>query len=267
MVGWTGAHRPTIRRSDYPTDVMAHPPRRHPSGTPDRRPAADPGARPLDRARHRWPLGRGAEARDVRDARGPRTPAAARLAALSYGRGVPRGPRGGGGAGYGPVRLRGAHAQRAQWLGVHARRPGEHPQRRAPRGPAAARRDVRLRDLRHVLARLPAAPVRGGGAAGAAALVAAQRPVPDPADPRDGRRNPRRNFSAVGRRMAAPLYPIGLTMHASYALLFTPSGQQGDRKSTRLNSSHSQISYAVFCLKKKKKTTKQNARLTSYRTV
>src|SRR5688572_31120499 len=29
------------------------------------------------------------------------------------------------------------------------------------------------------------------------------------------------------------------------------TGQQ-DRKSTRLNSSHSQISYAVFCLKKKK---------------
>src|SRR5688572_32417055 len=28
----------------------------------------------------------------------------------------------------------------------------------------------------------------------------------------------------------------------------------GDRKSTRLNSSHSQISYAVFCLKKKKTT-------------
>src|SRR5688572_31515921 len=30
-----------------------------------------------------------------------------------------------------------------------------------------------------------------------------------------------------------------------------------DRKSTRLNSSHSQISYAVFCLKKKKKKHKQ----------
>src|SRR5689334_10697068 len=29
----------------------------------------------------------------------------------------------------------------------------------------------------------------------------------------------------------------------------------GDRKSTRLNSSHSSISYAVFCLKKKKKST------------
>src|SRR5688572_32857767 len=37
-------------------------------------------------------------------------------------------------------------------------------------------------------------------------------------------------------------------------------GAIGDRKSTRLNSSHSQISYAVFCLKKKKKTktTKEN---------
>src|SRR5437868_15311447 len=31
-----------------------------------------------------------------------------------------------------------------------------------------------------------------------------------------------------------------------------------DRKSTRLNSSHVSISYAVFCLKKKKKTTNKN---------
>src|SRR5689334_24843369 len=31
-----------------------------------------------------------------------------------------------------------------------------------------------------------------------------------------------------------------------------------DRKSTRLNSSHSSISYAVFCLKKKKKKNKTN---------
>src|SRR5947209_11922816 len=30
-------------------------------------------------------------------------------------------------------------------------------------------------------------------------------------------------------------------------------GGRGDRKSTRLNSSHANISYAVFCLKKKKK--------------
>src|SRR3712207_6960735 len=31
-----------------------------------------------------------------------------------------------------------------------------------------------------------------------------------------------------------------------------PFKSQGDRKSTRLNSSHAHISYAVFCLKKKK---------------
>src|SRR2546430_11827757 len=40
------------------------------------------------------------------------------------------------------------------------------------------------------------------------------------------------------------------------ALRFTNSSNT-DRKSTRLNSSHSQISYAVFCLKKKK--TQNNA--------
>src|SRR2546430_11296711 len=35
-----------------------------------------------------------------------------------------------------------------------------------------------------------------------------------------------------------------------------------DRKSTRLNSSHSQISYAVFCLKKKKKSSHRTGRHT-----
>src|SRR5437773_12557627 len=35
-----------------------------------------------------------------------------------------------------------------------------------------------------------------------------------------------------------------------------PQRGQGDRKSTRLNSSHITISYAVFCLKKKKKNKK-----------
>src|SRR2546430_4236125 len=40
-----------------------------------------------------------------------------------------------------------------------------------------------------------------------------------------------------------------------------------DRKSTRLNSSHSQISYAVFCLKKKKKrnTNMQSNRISIHR--
>src|SRR2546430_9072593 len=38
-------------------------------------------------------------------------------------------------------------------------------------------------------------------------------------------------------------------------MMIPPCFSFQDRKSTRLNSSHSQISYAVFCLKKKKKNT------------
>src|SRR2546427_7663143 len=50
--------------------------------------------------------------------------------------------------------------------------------------------------------------------------------------------------------------PEQLQEHAAGHRLRDPLA---DRKSTRLNSSHSQISYAVFCLKKKKKTQrKQN---------
>src|SRR2546427_8663543 len=41
-----------------------------------------------------------------------------------------------------------------------------------------------------------------------------------------------------------------------YAANLTVVDNQTDRKSTRLNSSHSQISYAVFCLKKKKRSSK-----------
>src|SRR5438477_2891195 len=36
-------------------------------------------------------------------------------------------------------------------------------------------------------------------------------------------------------------------------IVHNQQGNRGDRKSTRLNSSHMSISYAVFCLKKKKK--------------
>src|SRR5437588_9005981 len=39
-----------------------------------------------------------------------------------------------------------------------------------------------------------------------------------------------------------------------------PQGIPGDRKSTRLNSSHTVISYAVFCLKKKKKKLRKKSR-------
>src|SRR5438270_2963634 len=38
----------------------------------------------------------------------------------------------------------------------------------------------------------------------------------------------------------------------SFSHAYALDAKTGDRKSTRLNSSHSQISYAVFCLKKKK---------------
>src|SRR2546430_11614128 len=54
-----------------------------------------------------------------------------------------------------------------------------------------------------------------------------------------GRRGARHPAARVGgRRRGGPVF----------------RGRDRDRKSTRLNSSHSQISYAVFCLKKKKNT-------------
>src|SRR5207253_11511330 len=46
------------------------------------------------------------------------------------------------------------------------------------------------------------------------------------------------------RRALEPVCPLGAGA----------GSRQGDRKSTRLNSSHVAISYAVFCLKKKKDT-------------
>src|SRR3989475_1793084 len=45
-------------------------------------------------------------------------------------------------------------------------------------------------------------------------------------------------------------------------VLTIPPAAYRDRKSTRLNSSHSQISYAVFCLKKKKTHTQTNVTTT-----
>src|SRR2546427_4202656 len=47
--------------------------------------------------------------------------------------------------------------------------------------------------------------------------------------------------------------PPTLDVHSTTAVITREIGVNVDRKSTRLNSSHSQISYAVFCLKKKKK--------------
>src|SRR2546427_3627308 len=50
--------------------------------------------------------------------------------------------------------------------------------------------------------------------------------------------------------------PTLLLAGGSFGVLLVAFALSRDRKSTRLNSSHSQISYAVFCLKKKKNTRK-----------
>src|SRR5690349_23062433 len=64
--------------------------------------------------------------------------------------------------------------------------------------------------------------------------------------------------------------PAGEQRHAVELQADRVGGQQvepgerpgRDRKSTRLNSSHVEISYAVFCLKKKKKITKKKTKTT-----
>src|SRR3989442_9439231 len=52
----------------------------------------------------------------------------------------------------------------------------------------------------------------------------------------------------------SPSISLDLTT-SSVSVRSTASSRRPDRKSTRLNSSHVRISYAVFCLKKKKKKT------------
>src|SRR5258707_14416217 len=54
---------------------------------------------------------------------------------------------------------------------------------------------------------------------------------------------------------ALPISLIVTNSHklAALCLQLCDISSTGDRKSTRLNSSHANISYAVFCLKKKKK--------------
>src|SRR5690242_21159431 len=49
------------------------------------------------------------------------------------------------------------------------------------------------------------------------------------------------------------LGPIWYFQGSPMRMLTSASAQARDRKSSRLNSSHMSISYAVFCLKKKKK--------------
>src|SRR2546430_5960081 len=64
-------------------------------------------------------------------------------------------------------------------------------------------------------------------------------------------------YRAAQNSSALPLLPRSHrrehVAHRRSKTLGERAGHTRDRKSTRLNSSHSQISYAVFCLKKKKK--------------
>src|SRR3712207_8359000 len=55
------------------------------------------------------------------------------------------------------------------------------------------------------------------------------------------------NIGELLRRMRIKGYAVGTTNRVLIILKYVL-----DRKSTRLNSSHANISYAVFCLKKKK---------------
>src|SRR5690554_6927060 len=59
---------------------------------------------------------------------------------------------------------------------------------------------------------------------------------------------------AIGLLRIAANHVRRLEHHAGYRVVVAAAGLGGDRKSTRLNSSHVRISYAVFCLKKKKRT-------------
>src|SRR2546427_7315006 len=61
---------------------------------------------------------------------------------------------------------------------------------------------------------------------------------------------PRIAFGQAGERSGLQAQPRPVE---AFSLSLRADFGGPDRKSTRLNSSHSQISYAVFCLKKKKK--------------
>src|SRR2546430_8391246 len=89
----------------------------------------------------------------------------------------------------------------------------------------------------------PAVAAAGGGADRPWALAWAERYRSNPNDP-EAVVNYARALRAYGQRaQAVAVLEQGSIQNPKH---------RGDRKSTRLNSSHSQISYAVFCLKKKK---------------
>src|SRR5438477_6122548 len=74
-------------------------------------------------------------------------------------------------------------------------------------------------------------------------------------------------FYTLSLHDALPICRVGEPAPLSYDATFVAGScdgpnRRGDRKSTRLNSSHMSISYAVFCLKKKKHNKTKHSRQT-----
>src|SRR5690349_23015019 len=92
-----------------------------------------------------------------------------------------------------------------------------------------------------------------------------RRGVEEPTRQFPGRGGEGRGSGRAGTRQRRRAAVPGLRQHATRFPRLRPAGlrrvllgvrhapARSDRKSTRLNSSHVEISYAVFCLKKKKK--------------
>src|SRR2546422_3338574 len=92
--------------------------------------------------------------------------------------------------------------------------------------------------------------------------AAAPKPHARPT-PATVRRTPRRASSAerarfVARRRHQLRNPAAAATAPTHPSVSPTGWEFQDRKSTRLNSSHGYISYAVFCLKKKKKDKSNN---------
>src|SRR6266403_313571 len=117
------------------------------------------------------------------------------------------------------------------------RRAGEH-----HAGRPARRRRLRAHGTQVVLLGADERRVPGAGASAAGALLL-------PPSPLDARRRAQRLPSPAAQGQAREPEQRLRRSGARRCLGAPP----GDRKSTRLNSSHVEISYAVFCLKKKKK--------------
>src|SRR5258708_14229489 len=78
----------------------------------------------------------------------------------------------------------------------------------------------------------------------------------------------RREVLVVGKFLAGLVTSVlffGSSVLLSFLITYGHLGAEGrDRKSTRLNSSHQIISYAVFCLKKKKSNNFQMSNIIKY---